>query len=129
MRALKPFASDGEDWSYPDYGYDELIASFEYEVLGQLDTGSYQGDTQVLLRDGDRYGYLLFGWGSCSGCDAMADCRNVAQATELRDELVAGITWFDTAAELLSFLENRDWDLQWLGDEGRKIVPMAREVL
>lgn len=129
MRPLTPFG-DKHSWFYPPYGYDELLASMEFEVLGQTEHGDYQGDTQALVRDGDRYGYLLFGWGSCSGCDALQDCSSVAEATELRDSIAEGIHWFDSAADLRKYLGDRDWALQWLGEEmGAAIVALAQKAL
>ena len=50
--------------------YRDLIASMGVENLLQVDDNDYQGDSRILVRDYHRYGLLLFGWGSCSGCDA-----------------------------------------------------------
>lgn len=129
MRPLKPF--HGEDgWAYALYGYGELLNSMEHEVLGEVHHGEYQGDSQVLLKDGDRYGYLVYEWGSCSGRDALEACHTVEEATELRDQLASAVVWFDSAAELSDFLKNRDWKLQWLGEErGRQVIAVAEKVL
>lgn len=61
------------DWVTEKYGtdYEELVGSWGHEVLSFDTIGSYQGDHLVLLRDGDRYGIVVIGYGSCSGCDAL----------------------------------------------------------
>jgi hypothetical protein len=129
MRPLKPFHGD-DGWGYAPYGYGELLGSMEYEVLGEVNHGDYQGDSQVLLKDGDRYGYLTYGWGSCSGCDALQSCQTVEEATELRDQLASAVLWFDSAVEMSDYLKNRDWKLQWLGeDRGREVIALAEKVL
>lgn len=42
------------------YEYEPLIDSMPGDVVVQVD----QDNTWVLLRDGERWGYLEFGWGS-----------------------------------------------------------------
>jgi hypothetical protein len=100
-------------WSYSD-----LIDSFEVEVLHQVDMNDYQGDSWLVLRDGSRYGYLVFGWGSCSGCDALEAAHDsLTDVTCLRDDLWNSIQWFPTAKELHDYLASKDGDLEWYGRE------------
>lgn len=93
----------------PDCDYDDLVKSWGYEIVAQEDFGSYQGDTAVLLRDGERYGWLVFGWGSCTYCDALQGCASEADVRELREQLHADIHWEDSAAALLQWMSTRDW--------------------
>lgn len=99
-------AKDGE---YPYWDYDELIASMEVESLVEVSDDDYQGDTRLLLRDGSRYGLLTFGWGSCSGCDALQDCRTIGEATQLRDELWSQVHWEPDAASMAAYFKAKDW--------------------
>jgi len=97
---------------YPNFrryeaNYNPLIESFG-TVLLQVDDDSYQGDSRVLLRRGDEYGILIFGWGSCTGCDALQGCNSYEDLEELRASLEADIKWM-SARRLLSYIRKHDW--------------------
>jgi hypothetical protein len=111
MRALTPL---GE---YDYFTYDTLIDSFEVEVLARKDDDDYQGDTRLLVRDGERYGLIVFGWGSCSGCDALeAAGGNLADLTELRDAIWNGAHWEPSAADMVAYIDRKDWSLDYSHD-------------
>lgn len=105
------------------YGYEGLIDSFEVDVVLSEHDDDYQGDSYYLLRDAaGRYGYLIFGWGSCSGCDAYEGAQddvhygeNPNALTELRDELWESVSWFSSLDDLRDYLEKDDADLKWYG--------------
>ena len=99
--------------------YRSLIDSMEYNVLVEVTDDDYQGDSRFLLKDPstNKYGYLIFGWGSCSGCDALEDCHSIEEVTQLRDELHAGITWFTTKEETKMFFETHDWKGDYMHEE------------
>lgn len=113
------------------YGYDALLASFEVAVVLKVDDNDYQGDSRLLLKDGDRWGILIFGWGSCSGCDAFEGCSGLAAYTELRDQLWNGIHWEVDAVALLAYIDGKDWslDYSWHEEAGRAFLTRAREWL
>lgn len=99
-----------------DASYGDLIESFEVEVVVEVDENDYQGDSWYLLRDGHRCGFLNFGWGSCSGCDALeAAWGNLAEITELRDDLWASVHWEESMAAMARYLNDTDWSLQYSG--------------
>lgn len=99
--------------------YDELIDSFEVEVLVRVDDDDYQGDTRLLVRDGGRYGLITFGWGSCSGCDALeAAGANLVEVTELRDQIWSQAHWEDSADLMLAYIYGKDWSLDYSHHEG-----------
>jgi hypothetical protein len=95
--------------------YWDLIESFEVTVLleQEEDGEAYEGDTRVLLTDGTRWGMLTFGWGSCSGCDALAGCGTNAEVTQLRDELWNAIIWRDSPGDLATYIRDKDWTLDF----------------
>ena len=65
----------------PFYGpgdYSPILLSFDAEIVLAADDQDYQGDSYVLYRRGDSFGVLIFGWGSCSGCDALPIVREKA---------------------------------------------------
>lgn len=100
-------------WSY---SYDELIESMEVEVLVEESDNDYQGSTFCLVREGGRVGHLVFGWGSCSGCDALQACDSHADVVDLRNSLYAEIDWFPSTALLMKWL-NGDQETQWYGHD------------
>ena len=65
--------------------YRPMIDSFGYEILLQVDDKDYQGDSRLLFRDVSRYGILIFGWGSCSGCDSLQACESLEDVEKLRN--------------------------------------------
>lgn len=105
-----------------EYGYcsyDDLIDSFEVEVLHRLDDEDYQGDTRLLVRDGERYGLITFGWGSCSGCDALESAGgNLAAIVELRDQIWASAHWEDSPNLMLAYIYGKDWTLDYSHNDG-----------
>lgn len=97
----------------------------------QVDDNDYQGDSRLLFRDGNRIGVMIFGWGSCSGCDALQACQTYAGIEELRTELHNGVHWFDSVAEALAYFETHDWggDYSWHAEETKRFVAEGTELL
>jgi hypothetical protein len=110
--------------------YQPILEDFG-NILLQVDDADYQGDSRVLYQDGERYGYLNFGWGSCSGCDALQSCQSLEQIDELRNGLNRDIQWFDSREEALRFFEGRDWEVQysWHAEETKEFVERAKALL
>lgn len=98
--------------AFGDYGidasYEELVGLMCDEVLLQVDDDGYHGDSRLLIRKGSQIGLLIFGWGSCSGCDALQSCVNYEDLAWLFAELEQSIRW-DDAAGMLAFFRAHDW--------------------
>lgn len=90
-------------------GYESLLETLEYEIVYSGEFGDYQGDYLVMFKKDNRFGYLQFGFGSCSGCDSYQSCENKEELIDLRDSLNNDIQW-KSPKEMISFLENRDWE-------------------
>lgn len=108
MKDIKEVYPDYERQGYISSDYSLLLDSFGYENLLQVDDDDYQGDSRVLYRNGEQYGFLTFGWGSCSGCDALQACDTLEQADQLRKELHDQIIW-KSPDEMLAYMRNHDW--------------------
>jgi hypothetical protein len=106
IRALYPDAFD--DHYYVGGDYQHMLDDFGAIVL-QVDDDDYQGDSRLIYRDGERYGWLQFGWGSCSGCDALQACRSYEDLEALRTQLHDQIRWFDSLDALQAFFRAHDW--------------------
>ena len=91
--------------------YTDILESFEYQILCKEDDDDYQGDSLVLFKkDMSNYGYLCFGWGSCSGCDSLQACESLTELNELQKELYGSIQWFKGKKEIKKFLDEHDWE-------------------
>lgn len=94
------------------YEYQPMIDEFGKIILQESDD-AYQGSTWVLYQDNDRIGFLRFGWGSCSGCDALQACESFDEIQTLMDELWQSIMWFDSSKDALKFFKEHDWEGDW----------------
>lgn len=99
--------SGGDFYYMSDYG--QLLESFEYEMICEAHDDDYQGSSLHIFKNGDEYGFLTFGWGSCSGCDALQDCHSKAEVTDLRNSLHKDIIWKGSRAEMNAYLDGKDW--------------------
>ncbi len=113
--------------------YQPIINLFG-EVLLQIDEDNYQGDSWVLYEAHESYGtygFLNFGWGSCSGCDVLQGCENLEEVDSLIEDLYQSIKWFDSASEALNWFKNHDWEGDYCGSlmEIHKFVEKAKKIL
>jgi hypothetical protein len=92
-------------WFDAPSNYSPIINSFG-QVLVQVDEDDYSGDTFALLSKDGQTGFLVFGWGSCSGCDALQRCESYKELGELIENLESGIKWFDSLAEAQACIGN-----------------------
>lgn len=105
------------DWApeHPhELSYEVLVQSLPHEVLALDVCGSYQGDYLVLLADGERRGFLMIGYGSCSGCDELeaitaygGQKQDWAPIIAMREELDREIHWEPDAEALAAWLEHQ----------------------
>lgn len=115
-------------WGGPcDYG--PLLRSLGAAVILQVDEGGWQGDSWVLLRDGARFGYLQFGWGSCSGCDALQGCHSFEDIEKLQRELAEAIQWFDSREQAAAWFEAHDWGGDYPNSDRDEFVRRAKRLL
>ena len=63
-----------ESWGW--YDYQPMLNAFG-KVAIQVDDDAYQGDSRLLYDENGKIGVLIFGWGSCSGCDALQACGSL----------------------------------------------------
>ncbi len=113
-----PLETTKNTWSDSEYysgSYESLIKSTGLEILVNVADDDWQGDSILLVRDGDLYGQLNYGWGSCSGCDAFAACDSLQDYEELRRDLVQGVLW-GTLEETVQAIMHRDWGVSYYGD-------------
>lgn len=129
VREKYPQVADGTYGVKNGPSYDGICALFG-TVLLKSDQDDYQGDSLVLIQNGERYGVLKFGWGSCSGCDALEGADTVKELQELVDELEASVKWFDKEG-VIEYLSTHDWrgDYSWHYKELREFPNKALAAL
>lgn len=103
---------DNLRYFYGPSDYSPMVNSFG-EILIEQHCDDYQGDSWILLKNNDLYGYLCFGWGSCSGCDALQGCESIEEVAEIYTRLRDSITW-RTKEETIKWFDEHDWE----GDYG-----------
>lgn len=122
---------------YPDYdgGYGpsdyQPIVNDLGEILIQVDDEDYQGDTRVLIKKDGKFGVLIFGWGSCSGCDSLQSCETVDELEKLINDTQENVKWFDSASDCLDYFKTHDWqgDYSWHQEETKRFVKESIEAL
>lgn len=128
IREVYPGAAE-EDYFWGPCDYQPMLDSMGHDILVQVDQGDYQGDSWLLLRDGERVGYLEFGWGSCSGCDALQAASSYEDLEKLRASIYSGTRWFASAAEALVWFNTHDWELDWASDDRGRFIDRAKTQL
>ena len=98
---------EDDRWSWTDY--QPMLNAFGKIVI-QVDDDSYSGDSRVLYDENGRIGLLIFGWGSCSGCDALQKCETLKEVQKLCNALQNSIMWFDDKKQAIEYFTNHDWE-------------------
>lgn len=114
--------------------YEDIVDSFEFdEIIVFLEDNDYQGDSFYLVKKNNEYGLLIFGWGSCSGCDELAGINYSYNKTEelkvFQNQLWNSITWRNLN-DMIDYVENKDFSLEWYGSSygvGRKFVAEVKK--
>lgn len=125
------YHSYGEDHRFrAPYCYVPMLQEFG-EIVLQVDEDNWQGDSWVLYKDGDKYGYLCFGWGSCSGCDSLQGCESEEELENLMHSLCSAIQWYDSKEACWEYFHGKDWttDYAWRNDEFKRFINEAIELL
>lgn len=100
--------------------YEQAITGLELKVLAEKYIGDYQGDWCVVFKDewdygaGDKaYGFLVHGYGSCSGCDGWEASRNAVERLGQLIYMVENIHWFSNLSDLKEYVATRTNEDSW----------------
>lgn len=113
-------SADCSRWGGERLSYHQIAEKLSDEVVLYVSDDDYQGSTYALIRSGDRYGYLQFGWGSCSGCDAAEAAESYSDWKSLFESLRDGVRWFDSLTGFLSWASEHDWKGEWSWHDGAR---------
>ena len=111
---------------YPEESKDEEVGGYFFgtdnyqpiiseigNILIQIDDSDYSGDSRILYEKDGKYGYLIFGWGSCAGCDELQACKSIQDIQEIIDRLVKSIHWYNSLEEIKEYFRTKDWTLSY----------------
>lgn len=116
MKTAKELFPGGFESSYDRVCEYSIITKEIGDLLFSIDLGDYQGDSLNVYKDGSKYGFLSFGYGSCSGCDALQGIESYEELQNFIDGLVNNVKWFDSLQELKDYFAKKDWALEYYGD-------------
>lgn len=87
----------------------------EWQIILEEGGDDWQGTMYVLLSDGDRYGFVDIGYGSCSYCDALQGAMDEGPAAveRLHESTRESVQWQDTLEDFWQWWQDRDWETQW----------------
>jgi hypothetical protein len=73
--------------------------------------GAYSGDYWYFANYNNKFYFVDFGYGSCSGCDALLACGdNIGELKELQDEIKRSIREFDSLNEFVEWvIKSAEW--------------------
>ena len=81
-----------EDYFYASESYSDLVASAG-TIIKEWEIGSWSGDLVYLLKNGNKFGFIVLGYGSCTVCDDLQACANQKDVDELKASIVKNIFW------------------------------------
>ena len=120
---------DEADCFWAPSSYTPIIEYLGTVVL-RYDEPGYQGDTYAILKKGDEYGFICFGWGSCSGCDALQGCNSYEDVGSIIQWLQESVSWYDSLDEVKQYVEGRNGENSYMYymDEWETFVEQVMEL-
>lgn len=105
--------------------YTSVLPLFGYDIAAEEDLGDYQGDWVGLIKRNydanygfPEWGFLVVGYGSCSGCDAWQAADTPAETAQIIKDMFEAAKWFADLDEAKSHIVNTPMtELQWYGHE------------
>lgn len=99
------------DYFYAEESYSDLVASAG-TIIKEWEIGSWSGDLVYLLKNGNKFGFTVLGYGSCTVCDALQACANKEDVDELKADIARGIFW-GNAEEVEAYAINDNYANRW----------------
>lgn len=108
--------------------YIALIKDAGLDVIDYLAMGGYQGDLIVIVKKADKFGMIVTGYGSCSGCDVLQACyNNKKKLKQLQKELCDKVIWKDITP-FITYLKKKDWRSEYYYGE-QELPPFIAHVI
>lgn len=107
-------------------GYQAVAEGLGWDTHLWADERDYQGDSWAIITSGDynkTYGFLCFGWGSCSGCDALEDAQSddeperSQKMAAVATSLAGKVHWEESQEDLWRWLAEKDFSTEFYDDK------------
>jgi hypothetical protein len=106
--------------------HSNLLEPF-FDVVVDENIGDYQGDTLIVLKNRldyswdtpeEKWGFLVTGYGSCSGCDAWENAETGLDKFKLLAAEIESIKWFGSLKEVQDYVSDKyARELEWYANE------------
>lgn len=104
---LYPEAMSRNGYWYGASSYTPIVEYIGNPIIEVIEN-DYQGTSFFLLKNGGKYGVLTFGWGSCSGCDALQGCNSYQEIDDLIEQMVNSVDWFGSFEDMQAWVNDDD---------------------
>ena len=97
---------------YDQPGYREMLEKEEVEILAWETFGDYEGDYAIVVKRNEMLGFLVIGYGSCSGCDALEACDTQEDYDLVMKNVRNSISWGGTdfiRNKITNLFEDNNW--------------------
>lgn len=107
-----------------EYDYYELIKSITDKVNWKVNAGTndYQGDYLCFGEGQGKYYFVDFGYGSCSGCDALEACNSFQDLLEVREDIKRNIKEFESLDQFEKWFNNEGQTEWWNWDDIKAFI-------
>lgn len=99
--------------------YSDLLKMRGWTILHESVFGDWQGDYAITLERNGVYGFIVIGYGSCSGCDAYEAAIPYETHSKLTGE-VTNQSEIDAAKENLSY--RYEYEIPIISSSKREII-------
>ncbi len=111
-----------------NWDYSPILNNIKGEIILREENHD-PGYSYILYKKDNKYGYLTFGWGSCSFCDALQACNTYEEIQELMDVLYNSIQWFDDYESFKNYMADTSiqelkfsWNLRGFHNFRKQII-------
>ncbi len=86
--------------------YEDMFDHCGYKRLEFVIFGDYQGDYAVIIKRDNKYGFVVIGYGSCSGCDALEAVYDEPEKYQALFKSIERDIHWGTPAELVERIDS-----------------------
>lgn len=114
--------------------YEEGLKKLGYKIIAFECFGDWQGDYFAVVEKDNKIGYVIIGYGSCSGCDSLMACNWPSWISETNDEdfqyadkqirelfsdIEKSIRWGNPSELIRDLLRGNRWsnNIQWYKED------------
>jgi len=130
VKTYQYYGDDKPEFDECAYDYDELLESVNLDVDWTIKAQeyNYQGDYFYFGEYANRFYFVVIGYGSCSGCDALQACSTYTDMVDLRDDIKRDIREFDSLQEFKVWFDEHVQNQWYDGSEVENFTELFKNV-